>query len=125
MTGTVRIEGLRELQRAFRAADRALARELRTALKEAGEPVRVAAEELAQSEIRNIGPRWWRMRLGVTARGVYIAPATRRSTRRSNPKFGGLLIQRAMVPAKERHQEDVVGRIEKVLDVVGSTWATA
>ena len=53
----VHVEGVRELDRAFRYIDRALQVELRGELKDAAEPVRSTAEQLATGNIQNIGVR--------------------------------------------------------------------
>ena len=73
----VRVEGLRELNRAFRVADKALATDLKDALEEAAVPVRRDAQSLAVQRIRRIGPTWSRMRVGTTGGVVYVAPVER------------------------------------------------
>ena len=52
MTQPIRVEGLRELQRAFKAADKTLQKDLRSGLRAAAEPVRASAESLAALEDR-------------------------------------------------------------------------
>lgn len=123
----LRIEGYRELLRAFARADKTLNRELRDALREAADPVRADAESLASSEIRNIGERWSRMRVGVTTRAVYVAPrergvGTRANAPRRRPNLAGLLMDEAMQPALDANQDGVVRQVEHVLDTVGRDW---
>lgn len=120
-TSAVKVRGLRDLQRAFRVADKVLQVELRDALRDAAEPVRRDAESLARSSIRNIGEAWPQMRVGVTTRVVYVAPK-QRSRGRKRPNLAGLLAGRAMEPALERNRHDVEQRVGRALDVVGAAW---
>jgi len=112
----VRIEGLRELNRALSKINRDIAGEVQDALKKAGEPVRRTAESYAFGGIRNIGNVWGAMRLGATMRGVYIAPGTRRSGGSARPSFGTLLLETAMIPAVERGQAGVLHEVEEAFD---------
>ena len=50
---------------------------------------------------------------------VYIAPATR-SRRRSSkrPKFGTLLLERAMWPSTYKHEHEVLDGLEKAIDTL-------
>lgn len=112
----VRVQGLRELQRACAASDRELRLGVRSKLKEAAEPVRQEAERLALGEIRNLGSSWSRMRVGVTTTLVYVAPASRRSGGSARPNLGGLLMRRAMQPALETKARDVERTLERVID---------
>jgi len=121
MAGTVYVQGLTELSRAFTAMSRDLRNDLRAELRQVGEPVRQAAEQNAGREITRIGTRWRKMRLGVTQRLVYIAPRQRgRNTKRNyrryhRPNLAGLLLERAMVPALDRHEQQVVLDLERML----------
>jgi hypothetical protein len=122
---TVRVEGLRDLQRAFALADRELSRRLRSSLREAAEPVRADAERLATSEISRIGVPWSRMRVGVTQKSVYVAPRQRGARRNRRPNLAGLLLERSMLPALDANQPQVVRTVEKVLDQVANLWEDA
>lgn len=124
---TLKVEGLRELQRAFARADKKLAAELRGRLRTAAKPVATTAEGLAESRIRNIGVRWGRMRVGVTRKLVYVAPkekgartVARRQLRR--PNLADRLMDEAMSPALDRHQEDIVESGDRLLGEVGRDW---
>ena len=123
-SNAVRVEGLRELQRAFKRADRTLALELRHALRDAAEPVRATAEQLAVSAIPKVTLPWSRMRVGVTQSLVYVAPRQRgaKSPARRRPNFAVLLLGRAMEPALAENREEVVQRIDEMLAVVGHEW---
>lgn len=123
----VAVEGLRDLQRAFRVADETLHRELKDELREVAEPVRSEAERLAVSGIRHITLPWAQMRVGVTTTSVYIAPKRRgsRLPTRKRPNFAGLLLRRAMLPALEHNEREVEAGVGRLLDKVGLDWERA
>lgn len=118
-TRTIRVEGLRELNRALAKLNRTLYRRVNSELKDAAEPVRIAAEQKAMDGIRNIGPVWGTMRVGATRKMVYVAPTARNRGGSPRPNLGTLLMQRAMLPALDEHQQEVVHRLEGVLDRMG------
>jgi hypothetical protein len=120
--GEVRVEGLRDLQNAFREVSKDLAKELRTDLKQIAEPVRSRAEQLAGDSISNIGPVWSLMRVGVTQRTVYVAPKTRRTIGSPRSNLGGLLMRKAMQPALEEKTDQVAAELEKLVDRVTSRF---
>lgn len=125
----VKVEGLRDLQRAFKAADAKLERELDTTLLRVAEPVRGDAERFALSEIRRIGIPWSRMRIGVTTSSVYVAPVERGRLSRRNkalarPKFAPLLLTQE-VRALERNRGRIIDGVEDLLARVGRKWETA
>ena len=121
---TIRVENLKALQLAFKAADKAEAVELRTALREAAEPVRRDAERLAEQNIPRIGVPWSRMRVGVTLTSVYVAPKLRRGRNPNlkRPNLAGLLLGRSMEPALEQNHDQVVRRVDEALQTVGKVW---
>ena len=124
--GAIRVDGLRELNRAFARADRTLRLEKTKALRDSAESVRVDAEGLAHAEIPNMTPTWSRMRVGVTTKVVYVAPrerGQRRGNPRSRPKFGTKLLNEAMVPALHRNREQVVRDLEQALGEMERAWA--
>jgi hypothetical protein len=125
--GTVHVEGLAQLDRAFKRADATLHRELRGGLKRAVEPVRSDAEQLAVSGITRIGLPWSRMRVGVTARSVYVAPKKRgsRGPLRKRPNLAPLLLGKAMLPALEKNQETVTRAVDGVLGEMERAWERA
>lgn len=124
---TIAVRGLRDLTRAFAAADKTLQRELRTRLRDAAEPVRADAQASASREIRNVreNSSWSRMRVGVTQRLVYVAPRERgaqRARQKRRPQFGDLLMNRAMAPALERNRDRVLRELDDMLGDVGKAW---
>jgi hypothetical protein len=113
------VRGLHELQAALAHADRSVRLGVRRGLRQAAEPVQRGAEELAQTNIRNIGPKWSRMRVGVTRNLVYVAPrqkGTRGRGPRRRPNLADLLMDRAMQPALDQHEAEVEARLEELLD---------
>lgn len=126
MTDPIHVEGLRDLQRAFAVADKAVSRELKVALRRAAEPVRADAERLAAGEIRRSRVDWSRMRTGVTRTLVYVAPKERgRSSRafpaRRRPNMRELL-GAPMERAFARNVGEVEGRVEDALDTMAREW---
>lgn len=124
----IKVRGYRELQRAFKVADKTLQVELAQALKDAAEPVRRDAEALARSSIRNIGNAWPQMRTGITSRVVYVAPRQRSKNRNPGarrPNLARLLAGRAMEPALDRNRGEVENRVGHALDLVGRAWEGA
>ena len=124
----VQVVGLDALQRAFRAADKEVARDLRDALEEAASPVRADAQLLAPS-IRNLaaGDPWTRMRVGTTRSIVYVAPVERGIKGRGNQRkrrrnFKDLLLRRALEPALERNIPQVTRRVDEMLVEVSKVW---
>lgn len=119
---TVRVEGLRELSRAFKRISKDLSDDLVKELKAAGDDVKEDAESFALGRIRNMpqSPRWSGMRIGVArAQGlVYMVPLARSRRRpgggRSN--LGDLLMDRAMDPALEKNAAGVVRKVDDLLD---------
>ena len=118
-TGAIRVRGLKELTRDFKKISKDLSKEITKELKDAAEPVRTGAEQLALGQIRNMSatPRWAAMRIGVsTAQGrVYMVPQARRAGGSGRTNLKGLLLDRAMDPALEQHADEVKDNINDVL----------
>lgn len=127
MANAVRIEGLRELERAFKLYGNGLEKGVRTALTKAAEPVRVEAEALARSTIKVSAVDWSSMRVGVTRRTAYVAPrqkgrAAKRNPRIRRPNLKPLLLDRAMQPALDRNVANVEREVGRALDDLGRMW---
>lgn len=129
----VAVEGLKELEQAFRKADKQTTRELRVALRAAAEPVKTMAEGLAVGNIRHIhtkGTRldWSRMRIGEAKAVVYMVPKQRGRNTRSNYRryhrdnLKELLLARAMEPALNANAGRVEANVERVLGSVARQW---
>lgn len=124
----IRVEGLRELELAFKLYGRGLEKGLREAMETAAEPVRLDAQTLAVENISNIGFPWSRMRVGVTRRTAYVAPQQRgrRSRLRPNagrPNLRGLLLERAMEPALDQNVSRVEREFVDALDDLARMWS--
>jgi len=102
---TVQVDGYRELIRDFAKTSAEMQVAVKTGLREAADPMRQNAEQLAQEGIRNIGGVWSQMRVGVTQRMVYMQPATRNSGGSPRPNLGGLLMRDAMLPAQAQGRD--------------------
>lgn len=113
--GEVRVQGLRELNAAFGRLSVELKAELAAGLAAAAEPVRSTAEQLAGSNIRNIGDQWSQMRVGVTSKVVYVAPKRRRRRGSPRPNLAGLLMDRAMQPALEEKAVEVYTLVDVMI----------
>jgi hypothetical protein len=125
-TRPVRVDGLRELSRAFAVADKTLSRELRKGLRDAAEPVRSDAQTLALGRIRNMTEGWSRMRVGVTRTTVYVAPRSRGAGgKRSRRNLFDLMTGRSLEPALDANVNEVENRVDDVLATVGRAWETA
>ena len=81
--GTLRVEGLANLQKHFAIIDKELAGDLRDGLRRAAEPVKTQAEQLTVARIGVGRVPWWQMRIGSTRAGVYMVPKQR--NRNPNP----------------------------------------
>lgn len=118
------VYGLREIQGAYAKLERDTRLGMHGTLRDAAEPVQRGAEALSQARITRIGPRWWKMRVGVTRTLVYVAPRQRGIGKgkgadpRRRRKFGDLLMERAMEPALEQNETQVEQLIDRFLDHV-------
>lgn len=123
---TVRIRGLRELNRALNAYDKDLRKEMRAELRIVAQPVKELATSLALGEITNMTAHWARMRLGIAAKGVYMVPASRNAGGSPRPddgsptSFVGLMLGRAMERALDQNSDKIVSGGEHLLDVLGT-----
>ena len=127
----VRLDGVREIQRAFRAAGGGMQRAIPEALEAAGEPVKQSAESLAVTEIPRIAlpgtkVAWHKMRIGVKGNVGYMVPLqrgdkSRRGSRRRQ-KFGQKLLHEAMEPAVERNLAAVEREFREALGDVLRLW---
>jgi hypothetical protein len=110
------LKGWSELRRSLRKVSREAAKEVDDELKHVAEPVRDDAERLARDEITNIGEKWSAMRIGARARGVYVAPQSRRRGGSPRPNLGILLMKDALIPAVEQNERRIERGVEQALD---------
>lgn len=112
MAGTVRVKGLRELQRDFRKMSKDLTRELRSELKEVGNIVRdESRQRFSDIDARSAGG----YRTVVRARGVAVEQRLGRTTG-LRPDYGALQMRHALMPALDAKQGEVVDRLDRMLD---------
>lgn len=111
-----KVQGLSDLHRALKSADKETRAEVRKAERQIAEPIRAEAAELASREIPNIGTEWAQMRIGITSKLIYVAPKKRRKQGTPRRNLAGLLMDRAMEPALERNRERLEDDIEQALD---------
>jgi hypothetical protein len=121
------VKGLRDVNAAFAHTDREIRLGWRAGMRQVAEPVRRDAELAASSSIPHMpaSPKWARMRVGVTRNMVYVAPrqrGTRGRTAAGRTNLAGLLMDRAMQPALDRHEPEITARMEHLLDVVADEF---
>lgn len=119
--GGIEVHGLANLNRVLRRTERDVRLGIRKEIREFAKPVQADAERLAQGGIRNIGKKWWKMRVGITTNVVYVAPRQRGSktrTPRNRPTLATLMSERAMQPALERNAPNLEARFNEMLDRV-------
>jgi len=110
-TSTVRVQGLRELQRDFRKLSKDLSKEVREELKKAAEPVRKEAADLFSGISADSASGY---RVAVRARGVSVEQRRRRTTG-LRPDYGRLQMRRALLPALDAKQDEVVKGLDHML----------
>jgi hypothetical protein len=124
--GEIYVQGLTALQGAFSSFGREASAELKTELRTVAEPVRRDAETLAREKIRNIGPTWSQMRVGVAIDSVYVAPKQRGVRRgrdpRKRPNLFGLLLGDALEPALNQNEGTIIAGVEAMLDRLATTY---
>lgn len=127
MSSAVTVRGLRELEITFQALGKEAKRALNAELRNVAEPIRSDAQSLAASGIPRIGPKWSRMRVGVTRTLVYVAPREKGVRGRGadpgrRPKFADLLLDRAMDPALEKNKPRIEGAVEDLFERLANDW---
>lgn len=129
MANAIKVDGLRDLERAFTAADKALRTDLHDALAEAAAPVRTDAQRLAgtiTNMTTNRETDWTRMRIGVRSSVVFVAPVERGSkargdSRKRRRKFKDVLGPR-MDNALDLNRGRVERRLDQMLGEVKAVW---
>jgi len=117
MASSIKVEGVPELEAAFARMAADTKRGVRKSLREAAQPVQERAERLAVAQIRNIGDRWSRMRIGSTGKMlVYVAPRAKRRGGSPRPNLRGLLLNKSMNPALDESKPEVTARIQAAVD---------
>jgi hypothetical protein len=129
---TVRIEGLAELERAFREAGKGLASDLHEVLKTSAAPVQHDAEILSLTGIRKMGSAgsreigipWARMRVGLSRHTAYVAPASRgKLARQGRHGLFDLLMGRALEPALAQNRRRIEQEFEDAVADMCRAWS--
>jgi hypothetical protein len=120
------VRGLTELNRAFVLAGTKLHKNKNQILRHYARPVERTAETLAMTQIDRMTLPWAQMRIGSTPEFVYVAPQQRgtRILSRKRPKFGRLLMRRAMEPALEANREQIARGLDELLARLEREWGT-
>lgn len=114
---TLRVEGYRELMRAFALADKASRKALRETLRKTGGAVRAdAAYEIDQHPDRKSAAG---IRVIVRRRGVSVEQVLRK-TSGLHPEWGAWQMRHALVPALDNNREITNARMEAALDAIAS-----
>ena len=114
---TVRVKGYRELIRSLKEMDKEVAKGIRRELRAIGQIVqREAATLLAPVDDRSAAGFAVRVRQG----GVIVEQSRRRTTG-DHPEFGALQMRTALLPALQRHEEDVLHGLEAMFDRVAES----
>ena len=116
--GELRIKGLPELERAFAQLRREVLLEIKPTLLELAKPVAADATRRADHDISNIGGRWDQFRIGVTPKGVYVAPKYRRRGGSPRRNLGPLLFKQ-MQDAADAGREGVVKGLDEMIGRAG------
>lgn len=109
---TVRVHGLKELQRDFKAMGPQALKDLRAELRQIADPVREEATRLFSP----LGARSASgYRVVARMRGVAVEQKFRTTTG-LHPEWGRVQLGVALIPALERKENEVVEGVEDVLD---------
>lgn len=114
MQGGLKVTGIREFQRALAKGDKEQRKQISGVFKEVGEIVRERGASLFSGIDAGSAAGF---RTVVRQRGVEVEQRKRRVTGKRGD-YGALQMRRALVPALEEKQGDVVDAFEDALDKV-------
>ena len=114
--GTVRVKGLRELQRAFGKISKDLKKETRDELRAVGNLV---TEEARSRFMRYDARSASGFKTRVRQKEVTTEQSRRRTTGK-RPDYGALQMRRALLPALAEKEDEVVDRLDKMLGRLGN-----
>jgi hypothetical protein len=123
---TIRVKGLRELDRAFNRMSKDLRTDFVWELEEAADPARIRTTERILGEMRNMPPTpfYAGMRIGVSKAQttVYIVPSWKRGgTGRGRPSLAGS-IRKRMEQAVAETAPLIEKRVGDMLDRMADEW---
>jgi hypothetical protein len=134
----VHVEGLHELVRAFKIANKEVAKDVRTAIEQSGEPIRQYGSQLIRSELSGMRRgtlSWWRLRIGIEKNTIgYVVPERHGVRYHGDPNVVQAKRKRPKLAAElaEREERAVVANTGRVYDEfkdalneVARAWARA
>lgn len=113
---SVKVKGLNQLVRALNKVDKELAKEIRSEIREVAKVV----QDDARSRFMGVDARS-AMGLRASARGGrgFVGQRYKRTTGH-HPEFGSLQMRKALLPALGSKQDEVVRRLEEMIDRLGN-----
>jgi len=115
----IKIKGQKELERAFQNEKKEVLAGLKKEILAIGAFVKKDAQSNALAEISNIGPTWYRMRMGVTPVMAYIVPSSRNRGGSPRPNLAGLL-SRSMQEAADKDGAEFITRVDALIDATSA-----
>lgn len=115
---TLRVDGYRDLVRAFADCDRKTKRELRATLRHAGEAVQASAIQRL-SPIDHHSAQGYKVR--VRQRGLAVEQSLRKTTG-AHPEWGAYQMRHALLPALEANEDETERRMEIAMDVIAARF---
>ena len=109
--GTVRVKGLKELQRDFRRMSKDLSKEVRDGLRESAKPVQQEAANLFRGVDARSAAGY---KVRVRQRGVAVEQSRKRTTG-LHPEYGAMQMRKALLPALANREKDVIEGVDRVL----------
>lgn len=108
---SVKVKGLREVQRGLRNIGKEAAKDFRDEFKVAAEPVRAEASRM----LARFPGASTRVTTHVLGRGVFVRQAARKRTG-LRPDFGATQMEHVFIPALEQHRHEIVEGVSKAID---------
>jgi hypothetical protein len=110
---TVKVEGLKQLDRALKQTDKEAAKGLRKELREAA---KVVAMDARQKFMGVDGRSAMGIRPRVRSGLVAVAEQSRKRTTGKRPDYGALQMRSALMPALRENQDEVIRRVDDMLE---------
>lgn len=114
MPATVYVQGLKELDRAFKDVGKGVHKEFRDELKRIAEPVAVDA----RSRAARFGAKTASGLQAGARSGVAVVRQRVKKTTGLRPDFAGLLMRESLIPALDANEDSIVREVEQLLDRV-------
>lgn len=120
---TVRVNGLRSMLKVTDQMPNDIKRGVRAELRKVAEPVRAEATALFVGTVGKPGAT----KYGISVRAVGTVSVEQRLRRTTglHPEFGALQMRRALLPALDHNEDNVVRAMDSVIADVERRWATA